>query len=164
MLYLASVEWIWIIQQPPFGATAGSAQAARWASVYGMFHWGPSAWAWYLICAVPIGWFMHVKKTNSLKVSDLCRGCLGARADGFCGHCVNFFYMFGLLGGAVTSLALGTPMISAVFCHVFHLDPAGQFINVMVIFIWTLVPLFILFFGLKKVWHGPVTGIFVLTF
>ena len=41
-------------------------------------------------------------------------------------------------------------MISAVFCHVFHLDPAGQFINVMVIFIWTLVPLFILFFGLKK--------------
>ncbi|EMK4426712.1 BCCT family transporter [Escherichia coli] len=150
LLYLASVEWIWIIQQPPFGATAGSAQAARWASAYGMFHWGPSAWAWYLICAVPIGWFMHVKKTNSLKVSDLCRGCLGARADGFCGHCVNFFYMFGLLGGAVTSLALGTPMISAVFCHVFHLDPVGQFINVMVIFIWTLVPLFILFFGLKK--------------
>ena len=46
---------------------------------------GPSAWAWYLICAVPIGWFMHVKKTNSLKVSDLCRGCLGARADGFAG-------------------------------------------------------------------------------
>ena len=86
LLYLASVEWIWIIQQPPFGATAGSAQAARWASAYGMFHWGPSAWAWYLICAVPIGWFMHVKKTNSLKVSDLCRGCLGARADGFCGH------------------------------------------------------------------------------
>lgn len=74
-----------IIQQLPFGATAGSAQAARWASVYGMFHWGPSAWAWYLICAVPIGWFMHVKKTNSLKVSDLCRGCLGARADGFAG-------------------------------------------------------------------------------
>lgn len=61
LLYLASVEWIWIIQQPPFGATAGSAQAARWASAYGMFHWGPSAWAWYLICAVPIGWFMHVK-------------------------------------------------------------------------------------------------------
>ena len=97
LLYLASVEWIWIIQQPPFGATAGSAQAARWASAYGMFHWGPSAWAWYLICAVPIGWFMHVKKTNSLKVSDLCRGCLGARADGFCGHCVNFFYMFGVV-------------------------------------------------------------------
>ncbi len=48
--------------------------------------------------------------------------------------CKLFFYMFGLLGGAVTSLALGTPMISAVFCHVFHLDPAGQFINVMVIF------------------------------
>lgn len=23
-----------------FGATAGSAQAARWASAYGMFHWG----------------------------------------------------------------------------------------------------------------------------
>lgn len=88
----------------------------------------------------------------------------GTHADGFCGHCVNFFYMFGLLGGAVTSLALGTPMISAVFCHVFHLDPAGQFINVMVIFIWTLVPLFILFLDLKKVWHGPVTGIFVLTF
>lgn len=66
----------------------------------------------------------------------------------------EFFYMFGLLGGAVTSLALGTPMISAVFCHVFHLDPAGQFINVMVIFIWTLVPLFILFLDLKRCGMG----------
>ncbi|ADO49746.1 BCCT family transporter [[Enterobacter] lignolyticus] len=150
LLYLASVEWIWIIQQPPFGAEPGSVQAARWASAYGMFHWGPSAWAWYLICAVPIGWFMHVKKTTSLKISDLCRGWLGNRVDGVCGHLLNFFYMFGLLGGAVTSLALGTPMISAVFCHVFGLDPDGQLMNVVVIFIWTLVPLLILFFGLKN--------------
>lgn len=150
LLYLASVEWIWIIQQPPFGAAPGSQQAARWASAYGMFHWGPSAWAWYLICAVPIGWFIHVKKVTSLKVSDLCRGYLGAKSDGICGHLINFFYMFGLLGGAVTSLALGTPMISAVFCHVFHLDPTGRFVNVLVIFIWTLLPLLILFFGLKK--------------
>ena len=150
LLYLASVEWIWIIQQPPFGAAPGSVQAARWASAYGMFHWGPSAWAWYLICAVPIGWFMHVKKTTSLKISDLCRGWLGNRVDGVCGHLLNFFYMFGLLGGAVTSLALGTPMISAVFCRVFNLDPEGRAINIFVIFIWTLVPLLILFFGLKN--------------
>ncbi len=58
----------------------------------------------------------------------------GSACGWFCGHCVNFSTCLVLLGGAVTSLALGTPMISAVFCHVFHLDPAGQFINVMVIF------------------------------
>lgn len=59
--------------------------------------------------------------------------------------------MFGFARRRGNVAGAGTPMISAVFCHVFHLlDPAGQFINVMVIFIWTLVPLFILFFGLKK--------------
>lgn len=150
LLYLASVEWIWIIQQPPFGITAQSAQAAKWASAYGMFHWGPSAWAWYLICAVPIAWFMHVKHYTSLKLSDMCRACLGDRSDRFTGHCINFFYMFGLLGGAVTSLALGTPMISGLFCYVLNLDPTSTWMSLFVIFLWTFIPIIILLFGLKR--------------
>ncbi len=82
LLYLASVEWIWIIQQPPFGATAEALRllvgpllmacsigAVRMGMVFDLRR--------------SIGWFMHVKKTNSLKVSDLCRGCPGTHADGF---------------------------------------------------------------------------------
>jgi BCCT family betaine/carnitine transporter len=43
LLYLASVEWIWIIDAPPYGIASQSVDAYRWASAYGMFHWGPSA-------------------------------------------------------------------------------------------------------------------------
>ena len=48
LLYLGAIEWIWIMASPPFGVEAGSLEAARWASAYGMFHWGPSAWAFYI--------------------------------------------------------------------------------------------------------------------
>ncbi len=40
VLYLGAVEWIWIMQAPPFGVEPGSIDSARWASAYGMFHWG----------------------------------------------------------------------------------------------------------------------------
>ena len=40
LLYLSSIEWVWIAAAPPFGVDPMSVDAFRWASAYGMFHWG----------------------------------------------------------------------------------------------------------------------------
>ena len=50
LLYWATIEWVYYYQAPPFGIAAETAEAAHWASMYGLFHWGPMAWALYCVC------------------------------------------------------------------------------------------------------------------
>lgn len=150
LLYLASIEWMWIVQWPPFGVQPESVEAYRWATAYGMFHWGPSAWALYIAVAVPIAYFFYVKKKKNMKMSEYARPLLGSRSDGIAGHAINFLYLFGLLGGVFTSLALGTPAISSGISHIFGLPQNNKIIDVLVIVIWTVVPMIILLFGLQK--------------
>ena len=91
LLYLGAIEWIWIMDAPPFGVEPGSIEAARWASAYGMFHWGPSAWAFYVTCAIPIGYFFYAKNMKNMKMSEFARPLLGKKSDGIAGHTLNFF-------------------------------------------------------------------------
>jgi BCCT family betaine/carnitine transporter len=150
LLYLGSIEWMWIIDAPPFGIEPGSIDAYRWASAYGMFHWGPSAWAFYISVSVPIAYFFFVKKKSNMKMSDYARPLLGNLSDGLAGHALNFLFIFGLLGGVLTSLALGTPPISSGLAHIFGLPGSNTGIDVLVIALWTFIPLFAIVLGMKK--------------
>ena len=49
LMYWAPIEWGYYYDAPPFGVEARSAEAAEWASTYGIFHWGPTAWAIYCL-------------------------------------------------------------------------------------------------------------------
>jgi len=104
LLYLSSIEWIWIVDSPPFGVEPRSQAAYDFAMAFGMFHWGPSAWALYISVAVPIGYFFFVKRNKNMKMSDYARPLLGKLSDGIAGHTLNFLYIFGLLGGVLTLL------------------------------------------------------------
>ncbi len=150
LLYLGAIEWIWIMGAPPFGVEPNSLEAARWASTYGMFHWGPSAWAFYIAVAIPIGYFYYVKKEKNMKMSEYARPLLGKRSDGLAGHTLNFLYIFGLLGGVLTSIALGTPAISSGIAYMIGLDATNVGIDILVIVLWTFIPLLALVLGLKK--------------
>lgn len=77
-----------------------------------MFHWGPIAWAIYTLPALPIAYFFYVRKKSVLKVSEAVRPVIGKWADGPLGKLIDILFIFGLLGGAGTTLALGTPMIA----------------------------------------------------
>ena len=59
LLYWATIEWVYYYQAPPFGIEAETAEAAHWAAMYGLFHWGPMAWALYCIPALPIAYAFH---------------------------------------------------------------------------------------------------------
>lgn len=150
LLYLSSIEWIWIVDSPPFGVEPQSQAAYDWAMAFGMFHWGPSAWALYISVAVPIGYFFFVKRKKNMKMSDYARPLLGKHSDGIAGHTLNFLYIFGLLGGVLTSLALGTPAIASGIVHAFGMESSNIFIDAFVIALWTFIPLIVLLFGLQK--------------
>ena len=38
--YAVAIEWAYYFETPPFGVEPKSAEAVRWASVFGTFHWG----------------------------------------------------------------------------------------------------------------------------
>ncbi|MGP4042041.1 BCCT family transporter [Gracilibacillus sp. D59] len=112
ILYWSVIEWVYYYQGPPFGLAGESTEAIQWATAYGIFHWGPIAWAIYTLPALPIAYFFYVRKKPVLKVSEAIRPVLGDWVDGPVGKIIDILFIFGLLGGAGTTLALGTPMIA----------------------------------------------------
>ncbi|MFK0570822.1 BCCT family transporter [Endozoicomonas sp.] len=113
ILYWGTIEWAYYYQAPPFQLEPASEEAIRWSATYGIFHWGPIAWCIYMIPAVPIAYFFHVRKNPVLKVSAALMPVLGeARSHGVTGKIIDILFIFGLLGGAATTLGLAAPLIS----------------------------------------------------
>ncbi len=138
LLYWATIEWVYYYQAPPFGIEAGSVDAAHWAAMYGMYHWGPSAWAIYCMPALPIGYAFHVKKIPFLRISQACRGVIGEGADGLLGKLIDVLFILGLVGGTGTSLGLGTPILSESISALTGI--ARSFgMDAVVIVIWTAI-------------------------
>src|SRR5699024_5144992 len=70
ILYWAMIEWAYYYQGPPFGVAPESNEAISWSTAYGIFHWGPIAWAIYTLPALPIAYFYYVRKKPVLKISE----------------------------------------------------------------------------------------------
>lgn len=149
LLYWGTIEWIYYWQSPPFGAEVGSWEAAEWASAYGMFHWGATAWAMYAVVSVAIAFVYHVKKQPILRLSEACRGLLGDRVDGWMGKLIDIFFVFGLIGGVTTSMGLGTPMLTAGISKLTGIAHTQE-LELIIIVLWTLSIGIVVFLGLEK--------------
>lgn len=149
ILYWAVIEWVYYYQGPPFGVEPGSKEAIQWASAYGIFHWGPIAWAIYTLPALPIAYFYYVRKKPVLKVSEAVRPVLGKSVDGPLGNIIDVLFMFGLLGGAGTTLALGTPMIAEGINSLTGI-PADLGLKTAIMLLCTLIFAISSYSGLKR--------------
>jgi len=147
----APIEWGYYYDAPPFGVEARSVLAAEWASTYGIFHWGFTAWAFYCLPTIAIAYPYYVKRTRSLRFSNSCYYWLGGREDTRRGRVIDLLFMIGLLGGAGSSLGFSTPMISTLFARLTGLqaDFSMEFAVVIVS---------VVFFGIS-VWLGLKKGI-----
>ncbi|WP_198650077.1 BCCT family transporter [Zobellella maritima] len=113
ILYWGIIEWAYYYMGPPFGLTPGSPEAISWATTYGLFHWGPVAWSIYLIPAIPIAYFAHVRQSPRLKVSQSLMPLFGERfAMSNWGKLVDVFFVFGMIGGGATTLGLASPLVT----------------------------------------------------
>ena len=115
LLYWAVIEWGYYIQAPPFGLEPRSREAVEWASSYGLFHWGISAWSFYCLPALAIAYPFYVRKVPYLRLSTGCSAWLPGGVNSRRGRFIDFLYMINLIGGTGTSLGLSTPMIAAAF-------------------------------------------------
>ncbi|MGX9932688.1 BCCT family transporter [Virgibacillus salarius] len=149
ILYWGMIEWAYYYQGPPFGIAPESAAAIPWAASYGIFHWGPIAWAIYTLPALPIAYFYYVRKTSVLKISEAVRPVIGKWIDTPIGIIIDVLFMFGLLGGAGTTLALGTPMIAEGINNLTGI-PVTLGLKAIVMLICTLIFAISAYSGLTK--------------
>jgi BCCT family betaine/carnitine transporter len=149
IFYWGTIEWAYYFDAPPFGLEPGSAEAIEWAATYGMFHWGPTGWAIYCLPAVALSYAYFVRRRPVLRISAACHELLGARADGVPGRSIDLLFMVGLLGGAGTSLGLGTPMVVSGISRLTGLEPSFG-MKIGIITLCTLLFGSSVYFGLKR--------------
>jgi BCCT family betaine/carnitine transporter len=122
LMYWCSIEWASYYKTPPFGVAAGSAAAAEWASTYGLFHWGFSAWAFYCLPTIAIAYPYYVKKLPYLRFSGSCHYFLQGREHGAISRGLDFLFMVALIGGAASSLGFSSPMIAVCIATLFDIQ------------------------------------------
>lgn len=150
ILYWGTIEWAYYYLQPPFQLPPGSNAAIRWATTYGLFHWGPIAWSIYLVPALPIAYFFYVRKQPILKVSTSLMPVLGeARVRGPLGKLIDVLFIFGMLGGAATTLGLASPLITEGLNHLFGI-PKSLAVQITILMVCTAIFAWSAYAGLKK--------------
>lgn len=150
IVYWSMIEWAYYYQSPPFFAKPESVEAMRWASTYGIFHWGPLAWSIYLIPALPIAYFYHVRNGHVLKVSQAIAPVIGnRRARGPLGKMVDVLFVFGMLGGGATSLGLAAPLINEGLHELFG-APKNLEMQIIVLLLCTAIFGASAYSGIKK--------------
>lgn len=145
----AFVEPLYFLSSPPLGIEAGTTDAAEWAAMYPMFHWGVVPWALYLMPALPIGYALYVRKVHVLRLSEACRGVLGDLVDGPVGKVIDIVVIFSIVGGVGTSLGLSVPLVSELFQAMFGLDDSFM-LQMAILAAWTLMIGWSVYNGLSK--------------
>ncbi len=150
IVYWSMIEWAYYYQSPPFFVEPESVEAMRWASTYGIFHWGPLAWSIYLIPALPIAYFYHVRDGHVLKISQAIAPVIGnQRARGALGKAVDVLFVFGMLGGGATSLGLAAPLINEGLHELFG-APKNLSMQIIVLIVCTAIFGASAYSGIKK--------------
>jgi BCCT family betaine/carnitine transporter len=114
LLVWSGVEWAFYYDGPPFGAEPRSVAAIEWASAYGPFHWGVTAWSFYALPTIAIAYSFYVRNIPYLRASTSLHEVLGEGGENKpLGRLVDLAVMIALVGGAGTSLGVIAPTIAA---------------------------------------------------
>lgn len=114
LLVWSGAEWAFYYDSPPFGAEPRSIEAIEWASAYGPFHWGITAWCLYALPTIAIAYSFYVRNVPYLRTSTSLHEILGPNGENSAvGRVVDLAVMLALVGGAGTSLGVIAPTIAA---------------------------------------------------
>ena len=149
LMFWGAIEWVYYYTKPAQGIEAESWLAAEWANTYGIFHWGITAWSFYAICSLPIGYSYFVRETPILKISEACSSILGSKVKKWPGKIIDIFFILSLAFGAATSLSIGVLMVSAAVCSMLN-TTTSLFYDLLMLAITTALFAFTGFLGLKK--------------
>jgi choline/glycine/proline betaine transport protein len=117
VVFFGVAEPIMHFTAPPVGAP-GTREAAQRAMEITFFHWGPHAWAIYIVLGLALAYFSFRKKLP-LAVRSALYPLIGDRIYGPIGNVVDTIAVFGTVFGLATSLGFGAMQINAGLDHLF---------------------------------------------
>ncbi len=149
LMFWAPVEWAYYFDSPPFGVEPRSTAAADWASTYGVFHWGPSAWCFYCLPTLAIAYPYYVRRLPFLRFSVSCDYFVGAEKESASGRVIDLLFMIALLGGAGSSIGFTTPLIATLISRLAGIDN-GFGLELFAVFLCVSLFSISVWLGLKK--------------
>jgi len=140
IIILGFLEPIYYVSEPPFYLEPFSRTAYEYAHMYGQFHWGLSAWAFYNPAIIAVAYTIFVKKGTKLSLSSACEGAIGKHANGILGNLIDIFVVFGVVGSIATSLGLGTPILSVIIRDVFSIsEQYDSIVRIIILLVWICI-------------------------
>lgn len=151
IVILGFLEPIYYVSSPPFLIEPLSETAYEYAHMYGQFHWGMSAWAFYNPAIVAVAYMMYVRKEPSIRLSSACSVILKKQTNGLLGCVIDILVIFGIVGSISTSLGIGTPVLADVIRRVFGIPQAYDLaVKLIVLVIWIFIFGTSVYLGLDK--------------
>ncbi len=148
-MYWCFTEVMYYYNSPPFGIDPRSALAAEWGLAYNFFHWGPSAWSLYTICAIPVVYSFYIKGNKQFKLSAICSTTFGEKWPKGMAKVIDILFIVTGLGAVSITLGLSIPMISTCITTVFGIAPSFG-LNIMIILIISAIFTISSYVGLGK--------------
>lgn len=151
IVILGFLEPIYYVSSPPFNIEPMSEMAYEYAHMYGQFHWGFGAWAFYNPAIIAVAYMMYVRKESTIRLSSACRPILKKNTDRWPGYCIDVFVIFGIVGSITTSLGIGTPVLANIIRDVFGIPQQYELeIKMVILIIWVMIFGTSVFLGLEK--------------
>ena len=149
LIYWGAAEWVFYYIEPPYGVEPKSAEAILWASSYGMYNWGPVAWALYCLPTIAFCCSYHIRQIPVLRLSAACSGVLKSQTERWPGRVIDLMFIVGLLGTAATGLAFGTSIVSSAITRLTGLPDEFR-MQLVILMLATSLIAYSVYRGLEK--------------
>jgi BCCT family betaine/carnitine transporter len=113
LMYWSFAEWALYYYNAPFLAEPKTPLAMEWGAALALFHWSIPAWLLYSLTALPIACILFFEKRPTMRFSDGLEPYVSDKHVNFLSF-IDVCFVIGLMGGATTTLILGTPFLSAL--------------------------------------------------
>ncbi|UQZ90332.1 hypothetical protein C4J81_14415 [Deltaproteobacteria bacterium Smac51] len=148
-LFWSFTEVLYYFNDPPFGIAARSALAVEYGFAYNFFHWGPSAWTFYAICAMPIIYSFYFRGRKEFRLSAVCSTLYNDKWPVGLTRLIDAIFIFACFGVCGISLGLSVPLISECTAAILGV-PAGFGMSVTIVLVISAVFTLSSYVGLGK--------------
>ena len=119
LLFFCVAEPVTQFLAPPVGE-GGTLEAARQATVWGMFHYGITGWGMYALMGMALAYFSY-RYNLPLTIRSALYPLFGRRVEGPIGHTVDIAAVIGTVFGIATSLGIGVVQLNYGLTYLFDL-------------------------------------------
>ena len=141
-------EPLYYLATPPFGYEAFSPDAYNVAVAYGMFHWGPIAWAMFALPTLPVAYHLLVRNRSDTKISEVIASAFNGKGKRAL-KIVDILVVFATFGAIGPGLGLGVPMLSSLISELFNI-PRTTTLDLAILGVWIIIFTWSVYQGLDK--------------